>query len=155
MKRYSSSWETILSNCYSEGVEKLKQPSWLQKHHLSLSTSWLLLRHRSGVTRMAQEKATADAVCGVCVLRCDGVLWECLPDQALRGLKGTSLLPELNSRYLVSCSDLSKQTLLHLQRSMMLQMATEMLRALQKLQHELQHLGNSTIKRYPRTTTLD
>lgn len=64
---------------------------------------------------MAPGKATADTVCGVRVLRCDGVLGECLPHQPLRGLTGTSLLPGINRRYLVSCSDLSKQTLLHLQ----------------------------------------
>lgn len=58
MKRYSSSWEKALSNCYSEAVEKLKQSPWLQKHHLSLSTSWLLLRHCSGITRVAQQKET-------------------------------------------------------------------------------------------------
>lgn len=55
MKRYSSSWEkaqTVMARVW----KKIKQSSWMQKHHLSLSTNWLLLRHSSGITRMVQEK---------------------------------------------------------------------------------------------------
>lgn len=112
LKEWKGLGKSVLSNCYGKAVvqnrEIILDAETTSLHSHTLLACLKLLRHSSGITSMLQKKATVDTVFCISLLRCEGVLWECLPDRALRALRGTSLVLGLNRRQLASCSALPK-----------------------------------------------